>query len=405
MSVLFLVGDMKNRILLLEWHSFGTPFIVQGFQELGYEIEKLPIPRENIDTRNDANYAEKLVYQIVGKEYAAVFTFNYFPVVAIACKACKVPYVSWTYDSPFIQLYSKTLAFETNFVFVFDSNTVRELHAMGYNNVQYLPMAAAQDYYANLLKQGYNKKKYQSDVAFVGSLYNEDFHNPFRKMKEISGYYKGMIDGLLQAQKNIYGYNFLQEILAERQDLVEKIYELCPVTVLGDGLETIEWVYANYYLSRQVTALDRCELLEKMAKQFQTCIYSPEKSNIPDARNKSKVDYYMEAPFVYNNSKVNLNITLRSIQTGIPLRAFDIMGCGGLLLSNYQEDFLEYFEPDIDFVMYGSHEEALDKASYYIENETERDKIIQNSRNKIIAEHTYLHRVKIMCACIEDYWS
>lgn len=396
---------MRNRILLLEWQSFGTPFVVQGFQQLAYEVEKLPIPREKVDTRNDANYAEKLVYQIMEKEYAAVFTFNYFPVVAIACKACKIPYVSWTYDSPFIQLYSKTLAFETNFVFVFDSNTVRELHTMGYNNVQYLPMAAAHDYYSNLLKQGYNKKKYQSDVAFVGSLYNEDFHNPFRKMKEISGYYKGMIDGLLQAQKNIYGYNFLQQILEERQDLVEKIYEICPITVSGDGLETIEWVYANYYLSRQVTALDRCELLGKMAQQYQTCIYSPEKCNIPNAQSKSKVDYYMEAPYVYHNSKINLNITLRSIQTGIPLRAFDIMGSGGLLLSNYQEDFLEYFEPDIDFVMYGSYEEAIDKTSYYIENETERDKIIQNSRNKIIAGHTYLHRVKSMCACIEDYWA
>ena len=75
------------------------------------------------------------------REYAFVFSFNYFPVVAIACKACKVPYVSWTYDSPFIQLYSKTLGFDTNFVYVFDSHTVRELQAMGY---QYIPRAEAE---------------------------------------------------------------------------------------------------------------------------------------------------------------------------------------------------------------------------------------------------------------------
>ena len=396
---------MKNGILLLEWASFGTPFVVQAFQHLGYKIDRVSMPRENIDTRNDVGYAEQLVYQILGKEYAGVFTFNYFPVVAIACKACKVPYVSWTYDSPFIQLYSKTLGFETNFVFVFDSNTVRELREMGYKNVQYLPMAAPIDYYNKLLQQNYDKAFYQSDVAFVGSLYSEDFHNPFRRMKELTGYYKGMIDGLLQAQKNVYGYNFLQEILEKNQDLVKKVYEFCPVTVSGDGLETVEWVYANYYLSRQVTALDRHDLLERIAKQFQTYIYTPEESNIPGAENRSKVDYYTEAPYVYHNSKINLNITLRSIQTGIPLRAFDIMGSGGLLLSNYQEDFFEYFEPDTDFLLYGSYEEAIDKASFYIEHEAERNRIIQNGMRKIKEEHTYLKRAKCLCASIEDYWT
>ena len=46
-----------------------------------------------------------------------------------------------------------------------------------------------------------------------------------------------------------------------------------------------------------------------------------------------------------------MNISLRTIESAIPLRCLDIMACGGLLLSNYQEDFLEFFEPDVDFVM------------------------------------------------------
>jgi len=275
---------------------------------------------------------------------------------------------------------------------------------MGYTNVQYLPMAAPADYYDNLFHQEKDSTAYQCDVAFVGSLYTEDFHNPFRKMKDLSGYYKGMIDGLLHAQKKVYGYNFLQEILRERADLTEKIYEICPIRVLPDGLETIEWVYANYYLSRQVTALERCGLLKKLAAQFSTCIYTPEKNGIPNADNRGKADYYTEAPWVYHNSKVNLNITLRSIQTGIPLRAFDIMGCGGFLLSNYQEDFMEYFEPDVDLVLYGSEEEAVDKTAYYIEHDRERQKIAENGKHRIMSEHTYLCRAKKISACIDEYW-
>ena len=85
MSVLFLGKEqMKKRVLLLEWASFGTPFVIDSFHELGYQVDKFPIPRERIDTRSDVGYAEQLVHQMMGKEYACIFTFNYFPMVAIA---------------------------------------------------------------------------------------------------------------------------------------------------------------------------------------------------------------------------------------------------------------------------------------------------------------------------------
>lgn len=395
---------MRQNILFVEWQSFGNYFIKQSFHKKGYSVESIPLPRENIDTRCDKTYTEQLVHRILNGSYACVFTFNYFPIVAIACKACKVPYISWTYDSPFVQLYSKTIGYETNFVFVFDSYTVRELRSMGYSNIYYLPMAVPDDYYINLQKKKYNKKIYKNEISFVGSLYSEDFHNPFRKMKNLEGYYKGMIDAAVQAQRKVYGYNFLQEILIENTELVKQIYQFCPVTITGDGLETIEWVYANYYLARKVTAEDREQLLKILSKYAHITVYTPEKTNVSDIENRGKVDYYTEAPYVFKNSKINLNITLRSIQTGIPLRAFDIMGNKGFLLTNYQEDYMEYFEPDKDFVMYGSYEEAVEKAVYYLKNEEERKKIANNGFDKVMKEHTYTDRVNVMCSFIEEYW-
>ena len=51
-----------------------------------------------------------------------------------------------------------------------------------------------------------------------------------------------------------------------------------------------------------------------------------------------------ELPCVFRYSKLNLNPTLKSIQSGIPLRALDIMGAKGVLLSNFQPELVEYFE-------------------------------------------------------------
>ena len=394
---------MKNNILFVEWACFGTPFLIQSFEKNGYKIDRYSIPRKEIDTRRDIDYTEKLVHRILSKTYAAVFTINYFPIVAIACKACRIPYISWTYDSPFVQLYSKTIAYETNIIFVFDNHTVQELRGLGCNNVFYLPMAVPDDYYINLQKKNYNKAIYESDISFVGSMYSEDFQNPFRKMKELTGYYKGMIEGIIEAQRKVYGYSFLQEILIDNPDLVKKIHEICPVTITEDSLETMEWIYANYYLARSVTAKDREILLKKISEQYNVRVYTPERK-IENMDCRGKVDYYTEAPYVYSNSKINLNISLRSIQTGIPLRAFDIMGNGGCLLTNYQQDFLEYFEPDKDLLMYGSDEEAMEKIKFYLENDSAREKIANSGFQKVMNAHTYSDRIKVISNFLEEYW-
>ena len=82
-------------------------------------------------------------------------------------------------------------------------------------------------------------------------------------------------------------------------------------------------------------------------------------------------------------------ITLRSIQSGIPLRCIDIMASGGFLLSNYQEDFYDSFIPGEDCVLYESVENCIDKCRYYLSHEAERAQIAQNGLGRIRDNHTY----------------
>ena len=110
-------------------------------------------------------------------------------------------------------------------------------------------------------------------------------------------------------------------------------------------------------------------------------------------RNMGTAEIMKEAPLIYRCSKINLNISLKSILTGIPLRAFEIMGSGGFLASNYQEDFLEFFRPDEDFICYMSLEELMDKVEYYMAHEKERLEIAENGYRKVKMAHTYKQRV------------
>lgn len=394
---------MSNMILFVEWKSFGNRWLKEAFQSQGYIIDSLPLDTKQVDTRLDAEYTEKLVRTIMEKSYYFVFSFNYFPIVAMACKACRIPYVSWTYDSPFIQLYSKTLTYETNIPFVFDMGTCRDLTAKGMTTY-YLPMAAPMDCYQSVLKDTRKNQAYAGDISFVGSLYNEPDGNIFRHMEKLAPYERGYIDALINAQKNVYGYNFLQKILEEKPQIIEKIREVCPIYARPDGEETAEWTLANYFLARKVTSLERIEIMKLLGEQFGINLYTHEPTDMKGVRNLGKVDYYKDAPYVFANSKINLNISLRSIQTGIPLRAFDIMGCGGFLLTNYQEDYLEYFEPDEDIVIYYGYEDLVEKVAFYLQNEQERERIARNGYEKVAAEHTYLQRSEVILAAVREYW-
>ncbi|MDE7044179.1 MAG: glycosyltransferase, partial [Acetatifactor sp.] len=160
------------------------------------------------------------------------------------------------------------------------------------------------------------------------------------------------------------------------------------------SVESVEYLFAQYVVNRQITALERRELLTAVAERFCLDLYTPDQTlKLPNCTNHGSVDYYDFAPYVFKKAKINLNISLRSILSGIPLRAFDIMGAGGFLLTNYQEDFLDLFVPGEDFVFYESKTDLMDKIDYYLKHEAERAQIAENGLRRISTDHTYEQRV------------
>lgn len=383
------------HILFLEWDSFANEYMKRAWEKNGDTYVTFCF-----STKDNTRYGEELTKQIamtlLSQSFDYMFSFNYFPVAAIAAKACRVRYVSWVYDSPYAQLYSETIHYPTNDVRIFDKQQVLELQKLGVQTVSYLPMAADVDYYDTLL-QGQVTKSYAADISFVGSLYTEEKQQLYIRLESLSEYDRGYLDGLVQMQKQTYGSNLLEHMLPE--ELIGRMEQVAPLQSHPDAFATKAWYYANFYLYRKVTALERNEILTMLAKDYDVKVYTHVQGNpnIPAQMKhvvQPEVDYYTQAPFVYRNSKINLNISLRSIGSGIPLRAFDIMGCGGFLLTNFQSDLLEYFESDVDFVYYTDYEDLLAKVDYYLAHDKEREKIAKNGYEKVKVYHTFEERVR-----------
>lgn len=380
------------KILFIEWASFGNNDMKEAFTAEGHTVVSYPF--SNKDSRRD---------EVVEKDFSAflhrevpdmVFSFNYFPVISVVCKQENIRYISWIYDSPYVMLYSYTTINPCNTIYVFDRELYMEFHNAGIQTVHYLPMAANTERLDKIVPAAATSgTPYLYDVSFVGSLYTEE-HNFFDRMTSLSDYTKGYLDALMASQMKVQGYNFIQESLSP---IMDDLYRALPMDPNPDGVESREYLYAQYVINRKITGLERDELLHAAAQHFHFDLFTPNRDyTIPNLTNHGTVDYYQQMPMVFKQSRINLNISLRSIKSGIPLRAFDIMGSGGFLLSNFQADYLDNFIPGEDFDYYESKEDFINKINYYLTHEEERIAIAKSGHDKIAAGHTFRHRVREM---------
>ncbi len=386
------------KILMLEWDSFGQEYIYREFQNAGCGIEAYQWPFGSENMRENPKLCKVLTKKITESKCDFVFSLNFFPVAAKSCYQCGVKYVSWVYDTPYLLLYSKHIRYETNIVLLFDKSLYREFLKQQLNNVYYLPLAAPVDVYDRMVKV--EGGKYQADISFVGSTYQESRQDFYRAFQHISPYAKGYLDAIINMQKEVYGSFFLDKVLSKQ--VLRELKRICPIPKGEDEWESDEWLYANYFLARKLTGLQRMEILQLLSEHYRLKAYTPERVEVLGECNFGPVDYVTEMPLVFKNSKINLNMTLRSIQSGIPLRAMDIMGCGGFLLTNYQADFEDYFEAGTDYVYYMDNEDLMYKVNYYLEHEDERMQIARNGYEKVKSEHTYKHRIRTILELVRE---
>ncbi len=381
------------RILYYTWFENSTEDMAQALTGLGYELIKCNIPFQDYET--DEAFAQQL--SAVVKKYACdgIFSFNFFPLIAKTAEQFGITYISWIYDCPHWTLYSPAARSECNRIFVFDRVQYLKLQSLGIPHLYHFPLAVNTRKFCELL--GKPQPEYeengqeQADVSFVGSLYE---NNRYDQIYYLPDYLKGYLQGVMQTQQLVYGYNFVEELLT--RDVVEKLASCVGMSMPDVYAVSQSELYAAM-LNEKITSAERISVLNSLSENFRLTLYTASDMHLtPGAEAGGTVEYNQEMPRVFRHSKINLNITLRSIQSGVPLRALDIMGAGGFLLSNYQTELAEQFEDGKELALYASKEELLAKAQYYLSHERERQEIAYQGFLKVQKLFSYENRVKQM---------
>lgn len=125
-----------------------------------------------------------------------------------------------------------------------------------------------------------------------------------------------------------------------------------------------------------VNSPNRIDFLDRMFREFPNFFFGQRK--------------FQDAAKIYAKSKICINVAMKE---DLNMRCFEVMGAGGFLLTDYVPHMEELFEDGKHLVLYRSHDEAVDKAKYYLSHDSEREKIAQAGFEEVMKKHTIDHRV------------
>lgn len=387
------------NILFYRYNSICEPDMMEVFVRLGHSVTEITEEMTN----KDLSAKEQMLLvstALKAQKYDMVFSINFFPIVSEVCNIFHIPYACWIVDSPVMELYSHSIRNPWNRIFLFDYALYEEFHHENPNGIFYLPLGANYERLDALIETitEEDKERFSADISFIGSLYTEKC--PYNRLQESDSYLKGYLDGVIEAQLKVYGYNFLEECITD--EILEAFKAAVPFYQFPEKSNQNEKAaMAHLYLGNKVTEQERLRLLKRISEEYKLDLYTgSDISALPQANHRGLAKTMTEMPKIFHLSKINLNFTSKPIRTGLPLRIWDILGAGGFVLTNFQTEIPEYFEIGRDLETYASEEELIQKIGYYLEHEEEREEIARNGYLKAKERYSLEARVKQMLECI-----
>ena len=368
------------RILFFQWNSFLNPGIEAALQKLKIEYE---IFHYNFkDWEKDEHFLEQFDLKLCNSEVELVLSVDYSPLIAEVCHDRDIPYAAWIYDSPIHIHSTREMMYPTTNLFCFDRGQAQVYQKQGIRAF-HLPLAADPRQFLKEKISAADRKNYQAQVSFVGQLYKTDYTY---YCGPLTTYQRGYLDGIINAQGKVYGAYFIPDLLSD--ELLQGMNE--QYHMASGGTASITKKELEYMLACEVTSRERYVALAVLSNHFQVKHYAQTADErLTRVEFMGYADYYHEMPKIFRLSDVNLNISLKTIQTGIPLRCIDVLACGGFLISNYQEELAEYFRLGEELVTYGDLEELVYLTDVYLKDPAGRNQIARCGQERIRQDFTY----------------
>lgn len=156
------------------------------------------------------------------------------------------------------------------------------------------------------------------------------------------------------------------------------------------------------YIENRATALRRRFFLEALASEGLTIFGDTEwgqgkwSGTLHPCWAGRRVEYRGELPRVYANAKININLFHVQCMHSLNPRVYDVLACGGFLLTQFSPALKDEFVIGKDLVVFHSRDEMLEKARYYLAHPKERAEIAASGQQRALAKCRYDDRIRTL---------
>ena len=382
------------RILFVESETQQMPGILFALDRMGHEVRIYPKSMEKFEGNEELE--EQLEIYLKKTRVDFILSNVFTREVARVTNRLELKYAVWCMDSPSFPAWVPEAEYDNCYLFYFDYREYELKKQSGQSHTYHLPLAADIVWSGKLKITDEEVRKYSCDMSFIGSLYTDNLYD-----KMLDRFPADMQETFTELLENSAFVWDGQDRAHIPPELVREIRRKYPQTFYPCDMPD-EYFLRTCLLGRKLTQVERTLLMELLAERYDIHLYTGDTEVVPECvRRFPPIDARSGALKVFYSGKINVNITLRSIASGVPARVFDVMSIGGFMLSNWQQEIPELFVEDEEIVTYKTLEELIEKADYYLRHDEERARIAANGYRKVKEQHTYEHRLAKIISIIQ----
>ncbi len=153
-----------------------------------------------------------------------------------------------------------------------------------------------------------------------------------------------------------------------------------------------------------IAMLQRVEMAKRLAR-LGLAVWGGAEWKLVDAPGldyRGPADWESELPAILNATGISLNISKLPFPGTVGARVFEVLACGGFLLSNRYPGIEALFEDGRELVYYDDFDDLERKIRHYRDRPEERRAIGARGRAAILARHTWRHYAGRILAVLEE---
>lgn len=113
-------------------------------------------------------------------------------------------------------------------------------------------------------------------------------------------------------------------------------------------------------------------------------------------RHRGHAGHHHQLPRIYSNGGIQIDIGRLYQSDIVTLRVFDVLACGGFLITPYSDDLPELFRVGEELETWRSIPELVAKVEHYLAHPDDRARIAAAGRARVLADHTVRQRLAAM---------